>query len=340
MTITPDHPFSDPELHRGVAEAMAAAALTPAALAEPAWIERHLSLAQDLAWLSARLPESADGLELGADFTADLCREAGRHLIGGPLRETAVLLPALAAEWPALGPVVAGVAAGRVRLTLAEELPGGDLLVPWLRQSTHLVRLVATEAGLAVTLLPLEGVAAEDLQPLDPTSTLARIRLADLPAVAPHLLGPEAAERVWAEFDLATAAELLGLAEALLARTLAHVRDRRQFGAAIGGFQALKHRLADVHVANTAARLAIGGGLRREAGAQEIRIARALAADAAFGASAAALQLHGGLGFSWETDLHLYLKRAHRLSVMRGGTEALRQAAGAEMIRAALSSAA
>lgn len=340
MTTSPQLSFSDPELYQGVADAMAAAALTPAALEGGDYLSQHQTLAQDLGWLAAIIPEADGGLELGLDFAADLLREAGRHLIAGPLRETAILLPALAAECPELRAHLQGVVAGEVRLTLAEVLPNGDWLVPWLRQSTHAVTLTPAGEGSALRLITIEGVAAEDMQPLDPASTLARIRAADLPQANASTLDAAASARVWTRFDLATAAELLGIADAALQQTLAYVAERRQFGAVIGSFQALKHRLADVHVANTSAKLAIGGALRAGLGdgarAAAVRIARVLAADAAFGAASAAIQLHGGLGFSWETSLHLYLKRAHRLSAMRGGTEAQREAAGAQMIEKAL----
>lgn len=116
---------------------------------------------------------------------------------------------------------------------------------------------------------------------------------------------------------LATAAQALGLGRALLARTIEYVRQRTQFGVAIGSFQAVKHRLADTLLALEfaqplvhSAALALASG---RASARETAAAKVTAGEAAYAASRTALQLHGALGYTDELDLSLWIRKARPL---------------------------
>ncbi|MFD3776425.1 acyl-CoA dehydrogenase family protein [Streptomyces sp. NPDC058612] len=161
---------------------------------------------------------------------------------------------------------------------------------------------------------------------LDETRPQAAIQLRDVPA---QLLGDGEAEADVARALAATgctaaavlAAEAVGAAGQALARTVEYVRRREQFGRAIGSFQAVKHRLADLYVQVQAARSAAyyaawdpaQGGL---ALAQALEALRVTAGES--------IQLHGGIGFTWEHDAHLYFKRAAADELLFGPVHRLR----------------
>ncbi|MFG2485750.1 acyl-CoA dehydrogenase family protein [Streptomyces virginiae] len=159
---------------------------------------------------------------------------------------------------------------------------------------------------------------------LDETRPQARIELRDVPA---ELLGDEGADVLGAlaatgrTAAAVLAAEAVGAADQALARTVEYVRQREQFGRAIGSFQAVKHRLADLYVRVQAARSAAyyaawdpdQGGL---ALAQALETLRVTAGEA--------IQLHGGIGFTWEHDAHLYFKRAAADELLFGPVHRLR----------------
>ncbi|MFI0815061.1 acyl-CoA dehydrogenase family protein [Streptomyces sp. NPDC021098] len=174
------------------------------------------------------------------------------------------------------------------------------------------------------------GLVRTRLTALDETRSQARIELRDAPA---ELLGEDGADVAGALAGLggpaaaALAAEAVGAADAALARTLGHVRTREQFGRPIGSFQAVKHRLADVYVAVQAARSAAYYAAWAADGPQgpvagPLALASALEAQRA--AAGEAVQLHGGIGITWEHDAHLYLKRAASDELLFGPAHRLR----------------
>ena len=331
--------FSDALLRDAVAEALAEAApnatLTTGGALQP-MTDRHWRLAAEMGWTAAFVTEADGGLGLGLPQIADICEQMGRHLFCGPFVETAVLLPALAAEAPDIfGPLLAGVVAGEIRVALAEQ-ESDTLLAPveHAAGATHILSFVdKAEGGLEVHLRASSEAEIGILESMDPTITVGRARVAKPSAIC--VLDGEAAQRALTPVHLATAAELLGLGEASLERAVAHVGTRRQFGQPIGAFQAVKHRLADAYTALAGVRLSIAHAADKGTFNAAL-IARVLAADAALKAAGDAIQFHGGLGFSWEMDLHLYLKRARRLNARNGGTGRLRMAAGERFIDAVL----
>ena len=122
-----------------------------------------------------------------------------------------------------------------------------------------------------------------------------------------------------------TGAELLGLADTMIALTADYARDRQQFGKAIGSFQAVKHLLAGAQVLLEFARPVVYGAAwaldSREADAtRSASVAKAYASDAAVEAARVSLQVHGAIGYTWECDLHLFLKRAWALSEAWGSS--------------------
>ncbi|GLF98521.1 acyl-CoA dehydrogenase family protein [Streptomyces yaizuensis] len=240
--------------------------------------------------------------------------ELGRYAVPGPVVETAAagtLLTGAAtgtgtAVGEAVGRLVAGVSSG-APVTLV--LPGGSgyALDPDVSETV----LVVEEAG------PGSGVlrAAPGHGPLrisaDPVRRRAR------PAAGGALLasGPgvvRAAARAGELARLLTAAQSLGVGLALLERTVAYVRQRRQFGRPVGSFQAVRHRLADVLIGLEFARpLVFGAAVTGARG--DIAAAKTAAGEAAYAAARAALQAHGAIGYTEELDLALWLRKARPL---------------------------
>ncbi|MDG4864295.1 acyl-CoA dehydrogenase family protein, partial [Streptomyces sp. T-3] len=175
------------------------------------------------------------------------------------------------------------------------------------------------------------GVATVRQTSLDETRPQARVELRDASA---ELLGPDdsalVADALAATGDTLAAvlaAEAVGAADRALERTVEYAKEREQFGRPIGSFQAVKHRLADVYVAVQAARSAAyyaawaagSGGAERVGG-----LALAQALEALRTASSEAVQLHGGIGFTWEHEAHLYFKRAAGDELLFGPVHRLR----------------
>ncbi|MGA6224595.1 acyl-CoA dehydrogenase family protein [Streptomyces umbrinus] len=175
------------------------------------------------------------------------------------------------------------------------------------------------------------GVTRVRLTSLDETRSQARIQLRDVEA---ELLGDDESADVAGVLagvgDPAAAvlaAEAVGAADRVLERTVEYVKQREQFGRAIGSFQAVKHRLADLYVQVQAARSAAyyaawatGAGEERVGG-----LALAQALEALRITSSEAVQLHGGIGFTWEHEAHLYFKRAAGDELLFGPVHRLRE---------------
>ena len=172
------------------------------------------------------------------------------------------------------------------------------------------------------------GVTIEPLTMLDLTRPMSRVTFDAVPIGREHVLGEpgcarQALERALDLARVALAAEAVGVAEAVLELTTAYVKDRVQFGRPVGSFQAVKHRLADMMVELEAARsaswyAACVADERSDELPEAASIAKAACSDAAFNCAANAIQLHGGIGFTWEHDAHLYFKRARAISTLLG----------------------
>lgn len=164
------------------------------------------------------------------------------------------------------------------------------------------------------------GVIVYDNVTMDQTRPMATMLLEMVPAEA--FADPEAARKA-AEHTgwIGAAAEALGVAQAALDRTVAYARERVQFGRPIGSFQAYKHRLADMMIEIEQARSAVyWAACAVDEGSDEaamaLHAAKSFAADTAFMCAGNMIQLHGGIGFTWEHDAHLFFKRARSLQTM------------------------
>ncbi|MFG2937057.1 acyl-CoA dehydrogenase family protein [Streptomyces sp. NPDC048282] len=209
--------------------------------------------------------------------------------------------------------------------------------------SAGLVLIVARAAG-GPRLFAVEGTAPgvtrTRLETLDPTRRLARIDLDGAPALPVGPAGPAATAYLRRVTDLALvalAAEQAGGAQACLDAAVAYAKVRVQFGRPIGSFQAVKHKCADTLVKVEAARsavyhaLSVAADLPRsgEAGESPLSTAAAVAAvccaDAHTHAAKENIQIHGGIGYTWEHDAHLHLKRAKSSEQLLGSPAAHRR---------------
>jgi alkylation response protein AidB-like acyl-CoA dehydrogenase len=174
--------------------------------------------------------------------------------------------------------------------------PDGPVLAAVDSSDARIERVATTDRTRRLGTVSLDGVA------------VPRERLLTEPGDAAALIA-----RVQRAGALAVAASALGLAERTTEETAAYARQRHQFGRAIGSFQAVKHTCADMVVAVECSRVAVEQALAAWGGPDEERTvstAKAFAGDATAHVCADAVQMHGGIGFTWEHDAHLWLKRA------------------------------
>lgn len=300
------------ETARAFFAANATSERTRAAMATGADAELWRGLA-DLGLTSIAIPQAFGGSGLGAVELAIVCEAAGARVAALPLIAT-------------LGLAAPALIAGGSEAQKAEWLPkiaaglpvafGDDLIA-----HGDVAEMLLLTRGDSVALVERSAVTLETPVTMDQTRPLARVvRAGPGDALADGVSAMRAARRVGA---LAVAADALGGAQACLDRTVAYARERIQFGRAIGSFQAVKHRLADLMVAIEQARSAVWWAAcaidedDAEA-ALAVHAAKAAACDAYSDAAAAMIQLHGGIGFTWEHDAHLFFKRARANRTLLG----------------------
>jgi alkylation response protein AidB-like acyl-CoA dehydrogenase len=200
-----------------------------------------------------------------------------------------------------------------------------DLLIVPARTSGDIPALHDTDSGLGIYLVDpaAPGVRVESLVTLDRTRPQARVRFEAAPARLIAADGQRVLERLLAVAATALSAEQLGGSDRCLEMTLAYVQARQQFGRPIGSFQAVKHRLADLYVLVESARSVSHDAARALADdAPDLRVraatAQAYCAEAYSAVAAETIQLHGGIGFTWEHEAHLHFKRAHAAATLFG----------------------
>jgi alkylation response protein AidB-like acyl-CoA dehydrogenase len=201
---------------------------------------------------------------------------------------------------------------------LADALPADVLLVP----------ADGVPFGLYVVDARAAGVTMTPVVSLDGTRQLCDLTLDAVPArrLAAGDAAVTAVDAALSAGAAVLAAELLGVAQQCLDMTVAYAKERRQFARQIGSFQAIKHRLADLYVAVTQARAAsrYAAGCLAEGSADTpvaVAMAKAYCGEAAVRAAEECVQLHGGIGFTWEHPAHLYLKRAKSGSIAFGTSD-------------------
>ncbi|MFF0273380.1 acyl-CoA dehydrogenase family protein [Streptomyces sp. NPDC004330] len=295
------------------------------------------SLAADIGAAGLLVPEKLGGQGASHREAAVVLEELGRAVTPLPYLTSAVVatetLLALVAESDAAAALLAESAAGRTVAVLAVPLPtapGADLpsggRVPAVADAAAAdVFLVLSADGLSA--VPAGEATVEPQTPLDLTRPLAAVTA---PAGAGTLLaGPDAARAAVGRGLLAgaglLASEQLGLAEWCLEETVRYTRERHQFNRPVGSFQALKHRMAqlwlDLVGARAAARAAADALATSSADAPLlVAVAQAYCSRVAVRAAEECVQLHGGIGMTWEHPAHLALKRAKADQIALGST--------------------
>jgi alkylation response protein AidB-like acyl-CoA dehydrogenase len=279
---------------------------------EEGWDPASWSKLAGLGWTGVSVSEEEGGAGLGFLEEAVLFEELGRALYPGPYFSTVALaLPTLTPE------LRKEVAAGEATWTLA--LHGEAGLVPDLGVVDRVA--VVDEDGIWA----LDGESREVLATMDPTRRLGRIGLA---GARRTLLvdcddAVELAAAIRRRALAALALEAVGIAQRVLELSVEHARTREQFGRPIGVYQAVSHALADTYAeAELARSLAYWAAwcVAEQDGQASLAApaAKAFAADAAVAACERAIQVHGGVGFTWEHVLHRYYKRAQWIDAFEG----------------------
>jgi alkylation response protein AidB-like acyl-CoA dehydrogenase len=257
----------------------------------------------DMGLTGAAVPAGLGGLGLGLVEAALMAAECGRVALAEPLVDTAFIAAPLLAGSPANGDALAKIAAGHVKIAV----PHG--INPW----------VADLAGASHVLTEDNGIFS--LQPGTPTPSLESVD--PLRRLSP---APDTASKSNALLNhaaLMTAAQLCGLADAMLEQTTAYAKLRQQFGQPIGAFQAVKHSLASAMVAIEFAKPVVWrAAASLQAGAPfagvAVSHAKIAAGDAAWAMTETAMQIHGAMGYTYEVDLHFWMKRSWALAAAWG----------------------
>jgi alkylation response protein AidB-like acyl-CoA dehydrogenase len=277
---------------------------------------------RELGWLGIAIPERYGGQGLGCVELSILCEELGRSLAPVPFLSTVLaatlieqagseeqrerLLPALASGEQ--GAAVGVASEGKAELAIG----GGEANVLVLLEDDGARVLSAEEANV-------ELVAC-----IDPTRSAAEVTA-----------GPEAGEPLQGDISggldralIAVASELVGVCDRALEMTVAYVKERKQFGVPVGSYQAVSHRCAQMLLDSERARSATAyAAWAADADAdpellgQAAAMAKASASEAGVEVCASAIQAHGGIGFTWEADVHWLYKRALVDAALLGGAK-------------------
>lgn len=301
------------------------------------------SIATDLGLAALMVPEGYGGAGATAREAAVVLEELGRSMAPVPYFSSAVLATVTLVEAGAselLAQLCAGTrtaalavplsaTAHSLELTVVED---GETLAGVVTSvadaagaDVFVVPAAVSEGGMALFLVDREDVSIESVVSLDMTRPLGDIDFAGASGVK-ILVGKQAAFAVASALQHGAgllASEQLGVAQWCLETTLAYVKERFQFGRAIGSYQAIKHRLADLWLevgqAGAAARYA-ADCLARDSDDTDVAVAvaQAYCSDVALRCAEEAIQLHGGIGMTWEHPAHLYLKRAKADQIAMG----------------------
>lgn len=305
----------------------------------------------EMGWPALLVDGDRDGSGLACAESCILHEELGGMLFTGPFTATAVLAAALLQhrDCPApasqlldrivtgqarfsciqLPPADAGLLAGPAErawdLALApvQDIAIATHFLMWAQDTTAKGNV---RIAVAVLERTAPGVRLEAARAMDPSHSLGRLELHQVVPPAPWRFTLELTQReallLQAGPILAACAEQVGLAARALAATVTFVTGREQFGRPVGSFQALKHKLADAHLQLTHARNATAcaawccdhpEGLATGEIAMKVWSAQALSGEMGPRVTSDCIQCHGAMGFTWDSDMHLYFKRARRL---------------------------
>jgi alkylation response protein AidB-like acyl-CoA dehydrogenase len=303
----------------------------------------------EMGWLGAAIPEEFGGLGLGELELCVLAEEMGRSLAAVPWSSTVYLLAEalkvagtqaqkeailpLLVEGAVIGCVAASEGPGQPNLETLKTtfdgrtLSGTKIPVTDGDVATHALVLAKYNGGASLFLVDMAsaGISRQSIKTFDPTRSHASITFDNAPA---ELIG-EAGDglgllsRIYDRAAVLISFEQIGGTQACLDMATDFAKGRYAFSRQIGSFQAIKHKLADMYVALEIARSnAFYGAWALSCDAPELPMAaasaRIAACDAYYLASKENIQTHGGMGFTWDVDCHLFYRRAKLLAVQIG----------------------
>ncbi|SNS80257.1 Acyl-CoA dehydrogenase [Sphingomonas laterariae] len=308
----------------------------------------------EMGWSAIVVPEAQGGLGLGQVELSIVAAAAGRALLPSPLLSTAIAARALVlAGTPAqqdrwLPQIAAGELTATVALTGVEGCYRPGDVAATLRTDGDGYRLDGSagfvldghDAGLIIVAAKLDGeirfvavprgeagLSAERLPWLDITRAAARLGFDNVTVPADAVMAGGRFADVLAFANATLAAEQMGAAAAALDITVDYAKQRVQFGQPIGAFQAVKHALADLALLVEAATSAVWyaaacADQRPEEFAEAAATAKLMASDAIVKCSADMIHYHGGIGYTWEHDAHLYFRRGRTSASLFGDADA------------------
>ena len=311
-----------------------------------------------LGWLGLALPEAYGGSDLGMVETALLLEEMGRASYPGPYLPTVLVAQAIEAAGTEAQQTrwLPAIAAGGARATAALldgelsweassiatqarktatgwALSGTKPFVAWAHIADVILVPARTPDGIAVFLVEpgAAGLKQTPVTGMDLATRWVNLTLDGVPVAGDAMLGgPRAGEALLSALlrrgAVGAAAEMLGAARRCLDMAVEYAKVREQFGQPIGSFQAIRHKCAEMllEVENSHAAVYYAAwALDAEAEDADLAasVAKAYVGDAARKVCGEAIQVHGGIGFTWEYDLHLYFKRAKALEVQYGDAD-------------------
>ncbi len=306
----------------------------------------------ELGWTGLALPEEWGGQGLGTVELAILFEEMGYALAPSPLFSNTIvglalsfcgsddqreryLRPLAAGEkrgTPALWDAGSAANPGGFRLSAEEDgdvvvLTGEKILVMDAASADFF--LVATADGRRhIVGSDADGVTIAPEASIDPTRRFSSVRLDGVRVAAADSLPGSEAEyfEVFHRLCVALAAESTGIAQRTMEMAVAYAKDRQQFGRPIGAYQAVSHRCAQMLLETENSRSAVyGAAWAADAEPESLHLAasmaKAYAGDAGWRVPDASIQVHGGIGFTWEHDLHFFLKRGRSNAAIFGDSK-------------------
>jgi alkylation response protein AidB-like acyl-CoA dehydrogenase len=272
----------------------------------------------ELGWPGIAVSEQYGGQGLGQIELSILCEELGRSLAPVPFLPSAMAASVIGhggsdeqrERW------LPGLASGETLGALGAAVDGTAELVIGADKAQVIVLI---EADGSARVLAAEQAEITPLDAIDPTRSAARVSAGE----TGDALSDEACAGLGRAL-VSVSSELVGVCDRALAMTVEYVKDRKQFGVPVGSFQAVSHRCAQMlldteKARSTAASAAWTADANPEGLAEAAAMAKAASSEAGREVTAAAIQMHGGIGFTWEADVHWLYKRAQLDAALLGG---------------------
>jgi alkylation response protein AidB-like acyl-CoA dehydrogenase len=272
---------------------------------------------RELGWTGIAIDEQYGGAGLGVVELMILCEELGYALAASPFLANALggLMIEYAGSDEQRAKWLPGIASGEATATVAFASGGTAEVVADADGAAVIVLIEGEEA----TLVARDDAQVEPIPTIDPTRRYARVSASGGEALPGDVAG------ALARAEVALSAEMVGIAQRTQEMAIEYAKERKQFDTPIGAFQAISHRCAQMLFDTEGARSATYfGGWAADADESQLAlaasIAKAAASEAALSVTASSIQVHGGIGFTWEADVHWFFKRAQLDAAMLGGT--------------------